>query len=200
MDKKSDEKNEYEDLKGKVEVKIAEMDRKLDEIKESQLRIDANVKKSFKNLKKEIIDDIKIYVQETNNSRSEQPILRENVKAASSTSQSCQVVVLGGTGKDHNRTASVEKLILGQDEIQWADLAPMAEPRSHSTSVRIGNQIVVLGGGTNSIEIMDLGQHPLRWVKSKTVLPFFLFGHQTVVYQGKLIVIGGYNVSKGGYS
>ena len=50
----------------------------------------------------------------------------------------------------------------------------MTAPRSHAASVVIGPWIFVIGGGTESIEIlMDVGQLPLQWIKSKAVLPFF---------------------------
>ena len=79
----------------------------------------------------------------------------------------------------------------------WVALPSMSVPRSLASSVVIGRQIYVLGGGNDSIEILDVDQLPLQWVMSKAVLPFCLFGHSSVVYEGKLIVIGGYNSTKG---
>ncbi len=72
--------------------------------------------------------------------------------------------------------------------------------RSHSASVVIGTQIIVVGGGTDSIETLDVSQRPLQWIRSKAVLPFSVFGHSCVVYEGKLILMGGYNASKGIYT
>ena len=51
--------------------------------------------------------------------------------------------------------------------------------------------------GNDSIETLDVDHLPLQWVMSKAVLPFCLFGHSSVVYEGKLIVIGGYNNTDG---
>ncbi len=58
-------------------------------------------------------------------------------------------------------------------------------------------QIIVAGGGTDSIEILDVDQRPLQWIRSNAVLPFSVFGHSCVDYEGKLILIGGYNANHG---
>ena len=74
----------------------------------------------------------------------------------------------------------------------------MNTPRSFASSVLVGNEIVVSGGDigdtiTDSIEILNLDETPLQWITSLAKLPAPLSAHRTVAYQGKLIVIGGYN-------
>ena len=108
-----------------------------------------------------------------------------------------EMIVIGGNGKQHTPLATVEKTVVEKDHIKWVSFSPMNVSRSHASSVVIGRQIYVLGGGNNSIETLDVDQLPLQWVVSKAVLPFCLFGHSSVVYEGKLIVIGGYNSTKG---
>jgi hypothetical protein len=124
---------------------------------------------------------------------------RSRTPTSQSTSGPQEVIVMAGSGKGDTVLASVEKIQLGQSDTTWVALAAMTAPRSHAASVVIGTQIIVNGGGTDSIEILDVGQRPLQWIKSKAVLPFCLLGHSSIVYQGKLIVIGGYNASKGIY-
>ena len=51
-------------------------------------------------------------------------------------------------------------------------------------------------GGTDSIEILKINQDPLRWMMFDGKLPVKLHDHDVIVYQGKLYVIGGYNVSE----
>ena len=73
-------------------------------------------------------------------------------------------------------------------------------PRSFASSVLVDNQIVVSGGDigdtiTDTIEILNLDETPLQWITSTAKLPAPLSAHQTVAYQGKLIVIGGYDHS-----
>lgn len=105
--------------------------------------------------------------------------------------------MIGGNDKELTPLPSVEKGVLGKDGIVWAALPPLTVPRSFASSVVIGHEIFVVGGGTDSIETLRVDQLPLQWAMSKAVLPFCLFGHSSVVYQGKLIVIGGYNNSNG---
>ena len=111
------------------------------------------------------------------------------------------MIVIGGNGKEHTPLAAVEKTVVEKDHIKWVSFSPMNVSRSHASSVVIGRQIYVLGGGNdNSIETLDVDQRPLQWVISKAVLPFCLRGHSSVVYQGKLISIGGYNSTNGIFS
>ena len=107
-----------------------------------------------------------------------------------------EMIVIGGNGK-HGHLSSVVKSVVGKDHMQWVALSTMSVPRSHASSVVIGRQIYVVGGGTDSIETLNVDERPSQWVKSKAVLPFCLFGHSSVVYKGKLIVIGGYNNTEG---
>ena len=106
------------------------------------------------------------------------------------------VIAIGGDGEGGTTLASVEKIQLGQYDAACT-LPSMSVPRFLAASVTIGTKITVVGGGTEIIEILDVGQRNLQWIRSKAVLPFPLFGHSCVVYDGKLIVIGGYNLSTG---
>ena len=105
-------------------------------------------------------------------------------------------IVLGGRGQGGQSLKSVERFIFREG--RWIELPPMNTPRSFAASVLVGNQIVVSGGDigdtiTDSIEILNLDETPLQWITSLAKLPFPLSAHRTVAYQGKLIVIGGYN-------
>ena len=109
-------------------------------------------------------------------------------------------IVLGGRGQDGQSLKSVERFIFREG--RWIELPPMNTPRSFASSVLVGNQIVVSGGDTgdtitDSIEILNLDETPLQWITSPAKLPSPLSAHQTVVYQGKLIVIGGYDHNRG---
>ena len=107
-------------------------------------------------------------------------------------------IVLGGRGQDGQSLKSVEGFIFREG--RWIELPPMNTPRSFAASVLIGNEIVVSGGDigdtiTDSIEILNLDETPLQWITSTAKLPAPLSAHRTVAYQGKLIVIGGYDHS-----
>ena len=108
-------------------------------------------------------------------------------------------IVLGGRRQDGQSLKSVEKFIFRVG--RWIELPPMNTPRSFASSVLVGNQIVVSGGDTgdtitDSIETLNLNGTPLQWITSNAKLRAPLSAHQTVAYQGKLIVIGGYDHSR----
>jgi hypothetical protein len=105
-------------------------------------------------------------------------------------------IILGGRGQDGQSLKSVERFIFREG--RWIELPPMNIPRSFASSVLVDNQIVVSGGDigdtiTDTIEILNLDETPLQWITSPAKLRVPLSAHRTVAYQGKLIVIGGYN-------
>ncbi|XP_028416194.1 kelch domain-containing protein 8B-like [Dendronephthya gigantea] len=70
--------------------------------------------------------------------------------------------------------------------------------RGASASCVHNNDILVVGGfdgegGTVTIEVLKMNQHPLRWTMFDGKLPVKLSDHDVIVYQGKLYVIGGYD-------
>ena len=109
------------------------------------------------------------------------------------------VIVLGGRRQDGESLRSVEKCIFRDG--RWVPLPPMNTARSFMSSVLVGNDIVVSGGDTgpeitDTIETLNL-ENPQQWIRSLARLPVPLSGHQTVAYQGRLIVIGGHNGNEG---
>ena len=104
------------------------------------------------------------------------------------------IIVIGGRGQDGQSLRSVEGFLFVRG--RWIELPAMNIPRSFMSAVVFGNEIVVSGGDTgpaitDTIEVLNLAETPLQWRISPANLPVPLCGHQTVVYEGKLIVIGG---------
>ncbi len=109
--------------------------------------------------------------------------------------ESKDVIVIGGRGQDGRSLKSVERFIFREG--RWIELPPMNTPRSFAASVVVDNKIIVSGGDTgaaltDTIEILNLDETPVQWITSAANLCFPLSAHRTVVYQGKLIVIGGF--------
>ena len=78
----------------------------------------------------------------------------------------------------------------------------MNTPRSFMSSVVVGQEVIVSGGDTgaaitDTIEVLNLAETPLQWKISPVKLPVPLSAHQTAVYRGKLIVIGGHDGNEG---
>ena len=73
--------------------------------------------------------------------------------------------------------------------------------RAAPASCVYNGDVVITGGfdgkdGTDSIEILKMNQHPLRWTMFDGKLPIKLSSHVVIVYQDKLYVVGGYNRSE----
>ena len=110
------------------------------------------------------------------------------------------LIVIGGRGQDGQSLRSVEGYIFLEE--RWIALPAINTPRSFMSSVVVGNEIVVSGGDTgdaitDTIEVLNLAETPLQWKISPARLPVPLSAHQTVVYEGKLIVIGGHDGNEG---
>ncbi len=108
--------------------------------------------------------------------------------------ESKDVIVIGGRGQDGRSLKSVERFIFREG--RWIELPPMNTPRSFAAAVVVDNKIIVSGGDTgaaltDTIEILNLDETPLQWITSFAKLLVPLSAHRMVVYQGKLIVIGG---------
>ena len=109
-----------------------------------------------------------------------------------------KVLIAGGWNGREN-TNSVEMFSLSN--ATWTPLQPMKERRSRQSSVVHNNQIFVMGGvgqggiAINSIEKLSVNavqvDQSITWENVLAKLPVPLYGHCSVVYNGRLIVIGG---------
>ena len=108
------------------------------------------------------------------------------------------VIVAGGWRRGRGRVNSVEMFNLATRS--WTQLQPMRENREGPYN----NQVFVIGGCVCSMEKLSLNavQAPqsIRWENVPAKLPGQLYGHGSVVYNGRLMVTGGYYIEKGGQS
>ena len=75
----------------------------------------------------------------------------------------------------------------------WYEISQMNERQVGASSFIYNDQLFVVGGCTKTIETLDLNELPLKWMEFSDKLPYESFYHQTVVYQQRVIHIGGYN-------
>jgi hypothetical protein len=75
----------------------------------------------------------------------------------------------------------------------WYEISQMNEGHGGASSYIYNDQLFVVGGCTKTIETLDLNELPLKWMEFSDKLPYASFYHQTVVYQQRVIYIGGYN-------
>jgi N-acetylneuraminic acid mutarotase len=119
-----------------------------------------------------------------------------------------KVLIAGGwNGKEYLNSVEMFNLL----NATWTPLKPMKEGRQGASSVVHNNHIFVMGGMgqsgreiLKSIEKLSLNavqvDQSITWENVLAELPGALFGHCSVVYNGRLIVIGGYDGSKRAYS
>ena len=112
------------------------------------------------------------------------------------------MVIVAGGWRPGGRVNSVEMFNLATRT--WTQLQPMRENREGPSSVVYNNQVFVIGGCVSSMEKLSLNavqaSQSIRWENVPAELPGQLFGHGSVVYNGRLMVTGGYYIEKGGQS
>ena len=88
--------------------------------------------------------------------------------------------------------------ILSWEKNGWFEVSPMKEGHAFASSFIYKDQLFVAGGDdSKTIETLDLSVLPLKWMKLPVKLPYGCCGHQTVVYQERVIQIGGFNHDEG---
>ena len=114
----------------------------------------------------------------------------EGIHASSGQELQAEIVVAGG-----GYCKSVD--VFNMTTKTWRSLSEMKECRCESSSVLYQGRMIVTGGwdeksqDLDSVEELNLVQQNGHWVKSKFKSPVPSHGHTCVVYQNRLIVIGG---------
>ena len=102
-------------------------------------------------------------------------------------------VVIAGSSNETNLN-SVEMFCLSKGT--WTPLQPTRKGRDGASSVVYNNQLFVMGSfHEKSIETLSMNavhvDQSITWENFPAELPRGLFGHCSVVYDGRLVIIGG---------
>ena len=98
------------------------------------------------------------------------------------------ILIAGGYG---GRTGTE---IFSWEKNGWFEVLAMNERHDGASSFIYKDQLFVAGGvGSETIETVGLNVSPLEWTKFPGRLPYVCDDHQTVVYQERVIHIGGFN-------
>ena len=97
------------------------------------------------------------------------------------------ILIAGGLGAKNGAE------IFSWEKNGWYQISQMNEGHTGASSFIYNDQLFVFGGlGTKTIETLDFNESPLKWMEFSDE-PYAGDDHQTVVYQQRVIHIGGYN-------
>ena len=190
-------------VEANVLAKVNLVQEQLNKQEESNRRLEADnveIKKSLNEITKQLE---RMTQQTSHDVQAEQ--LKKGIAEADGMHREPKVVVAGGVNKRILKSVEMFSLATGR----WARLHPMNECRKGSSSVVYNNQIFVSGGydgdvWCTSIETLSLNalniDKSIHWQNFAAELSTGLSGHCSVVYNGRLILIGGYDGNKSAVS
>ena len=189
-----------------VNAKVELVQQQLDKQEESNRRLEADNTEMKKSLN-EIMKQLERMTQQTSHEVQDEQMKKGIAEAAGGMEKEPKVVIAGGWNK---------KVILNSVEMfsltngTWTPLKQMKECRRGASSVVHNNHIFVSGGYAGgrywhkTVEKLSLNAVQVdlstAWENVPVQLPRRLSDHCSVVHNGQLIIIGGYDADKGSYS
>ncbi|CAB4028077.1 kelch 40 [Paramuricea clavata] len=83
--------------------------------------------------------------------------------------------------------------IYSWQENAWYEVSEMNESHVGASSFVYNDRLYVVGGVfTETIEMLDLNELPLKWTEYPDGFPYEIGGNPTVVYQQRVITVGGF--------
>ena len=161
---------------------------------ESNRRLETEVKKCFNEISR--LGNI---VQTLSEVEAEQ--MRKGNAEAGGMEIEPKVLVAGG----QNESVCLESVeMFSLSKGTWTRLQPLRECRDALSSIVHDSKVFAIGGyvgaATKSIEMLSLNavhvDQAITWQTFAGHLPIALYGHCSVVYNGRLIMIGGHSVGK----
>ena len=193
------EKRAETNVKAVEENVVAKVQEQLNKQEESNRQLKADNVKMKKSLN-EITKQLERLTQQTlHEVQDEQEHEKKGIAEADGMDREPKVVIAGGWN-GQGSLISVEMFSLSK--ATWEPLQPTKELRHVASSVIYNNQIFVVGGYCNGRAIKSMEKlsmnavevdQSITWENFPAELPGPLYGHCCAVYNGRLIVIGGYD-------
>ena len=192
------EKNQAEtgNIVGKLQGSLAELDTKVEAMNAKQDGIDQEIKNEIGKVEKDVTN-VKENLSKVNKDLDEvkcmmsQILQKVNVLELMNIPSSPTNETL--TGPKASSKIGKSNEIYSWEEKDWFEVSPMNDEHIGASSFIYNDQVFVVGGdGSKKIEIMDLNELPLKWMKFCGELPYKCDDHQIVVYKHRVIHIGGY--------
>ena len=199
-------KEEVKAVEENVVAKVELVQQQLNKQEESNRRLEADITEIKKSLN-EIMKQLERMTRQTPREVQAEQKRKGIAEAVGGMKREPKVVVAGG-GNEKGVLNSVEMFSLTNGT--WTPLKQMKECRQGASSVVYHDHIFVSGGWATisnllkSVEKLSLNavQFDLStaWENVPVQLPGRLWGHCSVVYNGRLIIIGGFDGDKCAYS
>ena len=181
-----------------VFAKVELVQEQLNKQEESNRQLRADIVEIKQSLN-EIMKQLERMTQQTSHEvQAEQ--MKKGIAEGGGTEREEKVIVAGGyDGKENLTSVEMFSLVTGT----WTRLQPMREGRDGASSVVWNNELFVIGGYTSSVEKLSLNdiqaKRAVPWEHVRVELPGQLSMHRSVVYNERLLIIGGYDFEKGTY-
>ena len=188
----------FENIKAVVENVVAKVDLLQEQLNNREVNnrlVQEDMKKSLN----EITKQLERMAQQTSHKfqAKQDEMNKKGIAEADDMNRESKVVIVGITG---NSTQSNSVELLKISDGTWTPLQPMRKHRRGYSVALYNDQIIVVGGSGKSMETSSLNAlHTdlfITWKHFPAELPVSLAGHSSVVYKGRLIVIGGFDTDK----
>ena len=196
-------RNRQEEVQQEVKKEVGKVQKEVKKEVEEVKKEVGDVKKEVKDVKENLskvnkdVDEVKVMMSEVLEKLNMLEHLNKLPSPAEGMLNTPREDILIAAGY-HGKTVTE---IFSWEKNGWFEVSPMNEDHIEASSFIYKDQLFVVGGeNIKTIETLDLSVLPLKWMKFAGKLPYACDGHQTVVYQERVIHIGGYNYDKGEWS
>ncbi|CAB3976977.1 kelch 3 [Paramuricea clavata] len=182
-------KNSQDEIKQEVRKEVGEVKGEVKDMKENLSKVNKDV------------DEVKIMMIQMLEKLNRLELLKKLPSPTEGmlTTPREDILITGGRASRRKRLKSIA--IYSWEKNGWFEVSPMIEEHAGASSFIYNDQLFVAGGEHNkTIETLDLNELPLKCMKFPVELPYDCGGHQTVVYQQRVIHIGGFHYDKSGWS
>ena len=183
---------EIEEVKNEVRKEVRKVNNEVEEVKKEV----GEVKKEVKDVKENIsrvnkdVDEVKVMMSQV----LEKLNMLEHLNKLPSPTEGMlntprEDILIAGGADDETSTE-----MFSWEKNGWFEVSAMNEEHVGASSFIYKDQLFVAGGFCcKTLETLDLSVLPLKWREFPGKLPYHCGRHQTVVYQGCVIHIGGFN-------
>ena len=178
-------RNRQEEVQQEVKKEVGEVKKEVKDVKENLFKVNKDV------------DEVKVMMSQVLEKLNMLEHLNKLPSPTKGMLNTLREDILIAGGKDDETGTE----IFSWEKNCWFEVSPMNEEHTGASSFIYKDQLFVAGGVcSKTIETLDPSVLPLKWMKFPEKIPYNCRNHQSVVYQERVIHIGGYNYDKGKYS